>query len=294
MRMVVAMRTLATPALILFAAACAGDERAGDASSSPPAGAGQDTGAAGADTTAAVCLRGGPFVAEGAIPVTGGGGAADGIRALRRERHEGCERFVIDLGMAGDVAAAAGDVRVELLRDVGVVRATLAGVRAVATDATDASYDGPLARAAYAVHAPDGTSTWVDLHLQSAAEAAATVLRDPARVVIDLRPGGAPLPEPAASAQRVVVLRPRPGPATWPLRVTGYSRTFEANVVARIERQGRDVLETFTTTTAWVDAWGHFEMTLDGGPTGPVRLHVGEYSARDGTWEGVVIELVMR
>jgi hypothetical protein len=91
-----------------------------------------------------------------------------------------------------------------------------------------------------------------------------------------------------------VVLEPRPGPASYPLTITGYARTFEANVVARLEQGGEEVLETFTTATAWVDAWGHFSFTIDDGPTGPVRLHVGEYEARDGAWEGVVVELRMR
>jgi hypothetical protein len=276
--------------LLIASVACRADERAEDASRVPTSA--HDTAAA--DAATAVCLQGEPFVADGAVPLRAAsiGGAAR-IGALRWERHDGCERFVVDLEPVPQAPPTEGRVEVEVLRELGVVRVTLAGVRDVSQDATDATFDGPLARAAYSAWGPDGRSTFVDLHLARPAEARATVLRDPARVVVDVRPGGGPVPEPAASHRRVVVLAPRPGAASYPLRVTGYARTFEANVVVRLEQGGREVRETFTTATAWADAWGHFMLTLDDGPSGRVTLRVGEYSARDGTWEGVAIELVM-
>lgn len=243
-----------------------------------------------------VCLRGDPFVADGALPAPGTGvGDAERVAALRWERHEGCERFVVDLEGPGQAAAtAAGDVEVEVIRELGVVRISLRDVEWVAPDAARATFDGPLARAAYAVWSPDGRWTYIDIHLAQPAEAFATALDDPARVVVDLRPGGGPIPVPPAAAVRVVVLEPRPGSASYPLEIVGYSRTFEANVVARVEHEGEEVHETFTTATAWMDAWGHYSMTIEDGPTGAVTLHVGEYSARDGSWEGVTVDLEMR
>jgi len=245
---------------------------------------------------AAVCLQGQPFVADGAVPVDGGGpGDAAEVGALRWEQHPGCERFVIDLvAEDGSPAASAGEVRVEVLRERGVVRVSLRDVERVEQDATDATLDGPLARAAYVMWSDEGRWIDVDLHLAGEAEVHATVLGDPARVVVDLRPGGGPVPPPPIAGERVVVLEPRPGETAYPLTITGYARTFEANVVARIERGGEEVAETFTTATAWVDAWGHFSLTFEHGPAGPIVLHVGEYSARDGTWEGVAVELTMR
>jgi hypothetical protein len=244
----------------------------------------------------AVCLQGGPFVADGSIPVpTAESADARRIGALRWEPHEGCERFVIDLlDEAGTPAARAGNVTAEVLRGAGVVRVSMRDVTTVDTDATDAAVGGPLVRAGYAVWSPDGRWTWVDLHLAAAAEAHVSTLDEPARVVVDLRPGGPPLPDPAATGTRVVVLQPRPGAADYPLTVTGYARTFEANVVARLRQDGGDVAEQFTTATAWVDAWGHYSITFADGPAGPLELHVGEYSARDGSWEGVAIDLDMR
>ncbi|MFP4622946.1 MAG: Gmad2 immunoglobulin-like domain-containing protein [Gemmatimonadota bacterium] len=287
-------------ALLLFAAAACAPED-GERGRSPGVGAEEEQaeraaaeageGTEGGDRP--VCLEGGPFVADGPIPVDGGGADPGRISGLRWERHEGCERFVVDLETEPD-REAPGGVGVEVLRGSGLIRVTAEGVREVDQDATDATFDGPLARAAYSAWAPDGRSTWVDLHLAEPAEASARVLGGPARVVIDLRPGGGALPPTAVTGQRVVVLEPRPGEVSFPLDVEGYARTFEANVVVRLEQDGREVEETFTTATAWADAWGHFELTLDDGPDGPFELHVGEYSARDGTWEGVTLDLVGR
>jgi hypothetical protein len=296
MRSATLLRILAiSSAIFIGSAACAGEQSASDA---PRPGGGEERVSerigAEADAALAICLQGAPFVGQGRVPMRDAdGGDATRIRQLRWDRHDGCERFVIDLGSNGEAAASVGRVQAEVLRDLGLVRVTLPGVRRVEPDATDATFDGPLARAAYAVWAPDGESTFVDLHLARPAEVHASVLEDPARVVMDLRPGGGSLPPPAVSGPRVVVLGPRPGEASFPLRVTGYARTFEATVVVRLEQQGREALETFTTATAWVDAWGHFDLTLPEGPTGPVRLHVGEYSARDGSWEGVTVDLVV-
>jgi hypothetical protein len=217
------------------------------------------------------------------------------ISSLRWSAHDGCERLVIDLRAEdGRPAEGTGPVEVEVRRELGVVRVSLRGVERVNPDATDGTFGGPLARAAYSVRSPDGRSTYVDVHLGEAAEAHVDALAEPARVVIDLRRGGTQIPGPAASDGRIVVLEPRPGAARYPLTVTGYARTFEANVVVRIEQGGRKVFEAFTTATAWLDAWGHYSFVIDDGPSGPIQLHVGEYSARDGTWQGATVELEMR
>lgn len=91
-----------------------------------------------------------------------------------------------------------------------------------------------------------------------------------------------------------MILEPRPGAASYPLAVTGYARTFEANVVVRLEQDGRDVHQDHTTATSWMDAWGYFRFTIPDGPVGGVVLHVGEHSARDGSWEGVAVRLQVR
>jgi hypothetical protein len=286
------MRTMPRFWLVTFAsallAACA-QERPGQ----PPANATRDEDR---DGTAAVCLQGESFVADGALRVAGAGpGNAREVSGLRWEAHDGCERFVIDLADGGGgPAAGVGSVDVELIRDRGVIRVSLRDVEQVSTDATDTRTDGALLRAAYVVRSPEGGHMFVDLHLGQPAEAHALLLQDPARVVIDVRPGGAPLAERAPAETRVVVLEPGPGTVSYPLRVSGYARTFEANVVARIEQAGAAPVETFTTSTGWVDAWGYYSLVIDAGPTGSIVLHVGEYSAKDGTWEGVRVPLQIR
>lgn len=245
-----------------------------------------------------VCLKGGPSVSEGAVEIdtsgTGTGERPDAgvVRELRWAGYDGCERFVLEMAAEETGSGSTGNVRAEVLRDLGVVRIALPNGASVDTAATDARFSGALARSAYTVRAPDG-GIYVDLHLAAPAEARVLTLSDPARVAVDLRPGGPRIPPAPAAGQRVVVLQPRPGAASYPLTVTGYARTFEATVVARLEHSGHVVGETFTTATAWADAWGHYSLTIPEGPSGVVRLHVGEHSARDGSWEGVAVELYM-
>jgi hypothetical protein len=241
-----------------------------------------------------VCLEAEVFIADGVVPLeTAEPGDAREVRNIRSGVREGCERIVIDLSTGENAAESAGEVRAEVLRELGVVRVELRDVERVAPDATDRRIDGSLASAVYSVWSPEGRWVFVDVHLRAAAEAAVSVLEEPARVVVDLRPGGGAIPSASPSSNRVVVLEPRRGRAAYPIVVNGYSRTFEANVVFRLEQHGEEIAETFTTATAWVDAWGYFSTTIEDGPAGTVRLHVGEYSARDGTWEGVVIDLEM-
>lgn len=240
-----------------------------------------------------VCLQGDSFVADGAYPLESDQpGDARVISDLRWEAHDDCERFVIDFATEdGGPASTIGDVTAEVLRDLGIVRITLPSVERVEPDATDADFDG-LADAAYVVRSDEGRWLYVDLHLAHEAEAYIAAVDEPGRVFVDIRPGGAPIPPPAASDSHIVVLQPRARTVTYPFDIVGYARTFESNVIARIERQGEEIFETFTTATSWVDAWGYFSFTIDNGPPGPIHLHVGEYSARDGSWSGVKVELV--
>ncbi len=244
-----------------------------------------------------VCLQAANFQAEGsyvlAAPATG---EEYVVSDLRWAAHESCERFVIELGLGDDVpASVTGEVTAEFLRDLGLVRVHLHEAHGVELDeptAAELEIDGELARQAYVVRHLDQL-LYVDLHLAGEAEAAVFVLGDPGRVVVDLRPGGGPVPAPAATNDFTVLLTPRDGDSTsYPFTVRGYARHFEANVVVRFERAGEPVGDEFiTSATDWVDAWGEFELTLDEGPVGRVHLHAGEYSAADGTWDGASVTL---
>jgi len=253
------------------------------------------------------CLDGDAFVANGALPVESD--ASDGgprrIDTIGWASHDGCERLVIDISGAdaptgeapqrsASMPATPGAVRAELLRDLGILRIELPDAVSVDTAATEEFFEGPLARSAYSVIATDGQGFFIDVHLGSAAEARVTTLARPARIVADLRLGGDPVPPPAVASRRVVVIQPRGAEATYPFELMGYARTFEGNVVARIEQEGRQVVERFTTSTGWLEAWGFYSITFQDGAAGPVELHVGEYSARDGTWEGASLQLIVQ
>ncbi len=280
------LRVSLMTAVAMTFAACPNDVDTPDATATPTPTPDDDV---------AVCLEGEAFVDDGTIPLDAGErGDAHRVDGLRLEEHEGCERFVIDLAAEdGTAATAVGETDAEVLRDLGVVRITMRGVELADEDATDATFDTPLAGAAYSVRSEEGRWIYVDLHLAGEAEMFVRVLEDPARVVVDLRPGGGRVPDAATTDDRVVVLEPRGGDAAYPLTVSGYARTFEANVVVRIEQDGETVEETFTTATAWADAWGRYSLTVPEGPSGAIELHVGEHSARDGTWEGAMVELTM-
>jgi len=87
------------------------------------------------------------------------------------------------------------------------------------------------------------------------------------------------------------VLEPRAGAVSYPLKIRGYARTFEANVIARLSVGDRVVARTHGTAADYATTWGEFELTIARGPSGDVDLFVGEDSAADGTPVGVTILL---
>jgi hypothetical protein len=264
---------LALPALV----ACDEDEPA-----APPA----------SPTAQAVCLEGGGFGSTGDLTVAGAGQTtAAAVGTLRWGDHAGCERVVIDLVQAnGAPADGAGTVRAQLLRDQGVVRVFL-DPRVNATRQTETSFGAELAEEAYVVRGLNAR-LFVDVHLAATAEARVLTLASPARIIIDLKPGGAPIGRPAEH-RLVKVLAPPAGRATYPLRIKGYSRTFEANVVGRLQ-QGQTVVQQVTTAADWVDTWGQFSLTIDAGPRGAADLFVGDFSPADGSEQGVHLQMTMQ
>jgi hypothetical protein len=248
-------------------------------------------------------LQNADFVADGPIALSGTPGNAGSIADLRWARHEGCERFVIDFVAAdGSPATGTGTLRAEVLREDGIVRLFMPdAVRFTGKTPADMNeargpvmvdLEGTLADKAYVVRT-EGDRLYVDVHLGAPTEAAVTTLRDPARVVLDLRPGGGAMGR-ALSGRGVVVLTPSTGEARYPLTVRGYSRHFEANVVAEIRRGGVAVVTVSGIAQDWILAYGEFELTLPDGPRGNVELFVGDYSAADGSEQGVIIPLQMR
>ncbi len=216
------------------------------------------------------------------------------IASIRHESHEGCERLVVGF-LTGDGAPAAilGPTATDFRPETGIVRITLP--EAISASAiVDTTLDGAAIRQAFVVRTRDGNLA-IDIHLAPEATVAVRSegAQSPAQVIVDVKPdpdGIARLVTPAV-ADNIVVLSPGSGPITYPITVTGYARTFEATVVARLWGSEGIGAEQITTAADSLDVWGEFALTITDGPTGTVTLFVGEDSAQDGTEVGVRLGL---
>ncbi len=241
-----------------------------------------------------VCLDGDiPFSTGGLVATLGErSGDAAVIGGIGWADHGRCERLVIDLLTAGGAPAGSlGEATVSFRDEVGIVRVELP---ARATGIAASVIEGRLVERVYVVRLPDGRLA-ADIHLgtDDAVEVRGFDLGEPTRVVVDIGPSDDGMGRLAAPTlgDNVVVLTPPGGPAEYPLVISGYARTFEANVVAILSRDGAEGAETFTTATDWAEAWGAFEIVFEAGPDGSVTLFVGEFDARDGSPVGVEIAL---
>lgn len=239
---------------------------------------------------------GGPFVENG--PLTGGGegrGDASQVASLIAAPIEGAEateRLVVGFARPdGMPATTIGPVRARFMRAQRVVRILLPD-EITSTAITENRFASPLANAAYVVRSLDDARLFIDLHLRAPALARGVTYAQPALESIELKPGGESLPSWPSEQSNVVVLTPaRDARVRYPIEISGYARTFEANVVAELRRDGKIVVQTHTTAADYISAWGEFRMRFDDGPKGKFELFVGDYSAKDGTPQGVRMDL---
>jgi hypothetical protein len=229
-----------------------------------------------------------------AVPEMSGGseGAADSIQEVRFESSEGYERAIIDFGSGGASATRVPDWSLSSPTGEGYARITFPDVEV--TSVSDGSFGDSILDNFYVVRAPDG-GMFVDLFATGAFQYRVTELSDPGRLAIDYRPAsvelGFPLP---ARAERTVLFEPRVGEAvTDPLRVSGYSRNFEAsNTIILRDPNGNVLLQTTVLSNDWLDAWGYFEVPLEiPALEGQATLQVGTESPRDGSFEGVEVPI---
>jgi hypothetical protein len=233
-----------------------------------------------------------PFSSSGVISAFGGAtGDAAQISGIRAGSHPGCERVVVDLLTAdGAPAGSLGLVGVEYNEEVGVVRINLPDVIS-RTAIADTRFDGELVDRAYVVRTADGPLA-IDIHVVAGAAVAlrAFEVDAPSRIVVDLRADPEATPVRGSTVgDGIVVIEPGTGTITTPLAVTGYARTFEANVIIRLHssRDTDPITETVTTAAEWVQAWGEFEAMLTAIPPQTLELFVGADSPRSGAPEGV-------
>ena len=225
---------------------------------------------------------------DGPLGIVGGPGAdAQLISGVRLVKRGECERFEVALSTDGGAPATSLPVaEVELIAASGVIRITFAS-SVTHSAITDSILEGTLIERAYVVRALDG-SIFVDAHLSAAVAARTFVRQDPARVAVEVQPIAS---QPAAFPRvggLVVVTGPTAGSIEYPITLTGYSRTFEANVIARLccDTSG-GVTQVATTAADYLELWGEFSITIDDGPGGDVTIFVGEDSPEDGTPIGV-------
>src|SRR6185503_12140627 len=234
-----------------------------------------------------------PFMEKGTVVAQGHEhGDATQVSSLIAAKAGSGERFLVGFARAdGFPATTIGKVTVDFLREQRVIRIHLP-IEVVSTGITDNSFTGQFTDRAYVVRALDEAGLYVDLHLRSAAAARVDVYSGPALVAVELKEGGEMLPPWPLTSERVVVLTPaRDGRVSYPFEVMGYARTFEANVVAELRTDGGQPTRKTATAADYASAWGEYRMRFEDGPHGRLKLFVGEYSAKDGSPQGVTTNL---
>jgi hypothetical protein len=266
-----------------------GTETTGNSSTTSESQARQET--TSEEKRAGEGTTGAPFTA---VPEMSGGaeGVADDILGVRFERSEGYERAIIDFGSGGAPASRVPAWSLSSPTGEGYARITFPDVEA--TSVSDGSLGGFILDNFYVVRAPGG-GMFVDLLATGAFQYRVTELSDPGRLLIDYRPADVELEFPlSAQAERTVLFEPRVGEAaTNPLRISGYSRNFEAsNTVMLRDSSGDVLLQTTVLSNDWLDAWGYFEASLEiPAFEGQAVLQVGTESPRDGSFEGAEVPI---
>jgi hypothetical protein len=233
--------------------------------------------------------RGAPFTAT---PQMKGGveGAADSIRGVRFGKHEGYERAVIDFGSEGAPASRVPAWLLNSPSGEGYARITFPGIDA--TSETDGTFGGSILDNFYVVRAPGG-GIFVDVFATGAFRYRVIELPDPGRLVLDYRPTNADLRFPIpAQSKKTVLFEPRHGESiASPLKVSGYSRNFEASNTIMLRASSGEVLSRRTVlSNDWTETWEYFEASFKFPAfEGPATLRVGSVSPRDGSFEGVEV-----
>jgi hypothetical protein len=218
------------------------------------------------------------FVDSGAVIIGDGIGDATTLETIGWETHPGCDRVEFGfLTTSGAPASAIGTSVATLTPEASVIRIQYPET-VVATGPNDVAINTRLVSAAYVVWTREGRLA-TDLHLsgeQSVAFSASTS-SSPARSIVDIRPieNGDTIPAPPAVTDSLVVLTPKNGPASYPIRVTGYAKTRGGEVIIRYSSAGEVVEERQTVAAGDGSSWGEFSIVIDDGPVGTTEIFVG-------------------
>lgn len=204
---------------------------------------------------------------------------------------ESCDTFTFSfITSEGAPATTPPTVTATYVEGVPVIRIA---VDADQTVITDQLVETGFVDRLFVVRSLEGGS-FIDLHLAAPAQARIHLDGSPARVTLDLQPGIVEYPVSATVSDLVVVVTPLGADVVTPtIEVTGYTRTFESNVLIIATAGDEVVAETFTTAAGGLETWGEFQADLVL-PPGEVSLFVGDENPEDGGLEGVTISLTVR
>jgi hypothetical protein len=293
------MRSLARLALVLIVACAPAAGGGSTVTTGPPSTTGTPL-----PTTSTVPI--GPTQAPAGCPEDDG--FVDGGRVLRLDQPtsdtntlgliswmavEGCEQFTFRFETTEGAPATTPPTIVADFSDSRQVLSVWTA--ADSSVVTDQLVESPLVDRMFVVRGLAG-GMYIDLHLESPAQARAEVSNSPARLTVHLEPGIDPFDSTAVYGPSVVVTGPGAGTqavAGIPLDVTGYARTLEANVVIVATIGGQLVAETTATAADSTETWGEFSTPILL-PPGEVSLFVGEPGLVEGEPIGVTIDLTVR
>jgi len=272
----------------LLLTACAGN---GTGTTDPARQATTTTSATSSSTLPPVveCPGVGDFEEGGGIAdVPGEGSDSRTIGRISWDTSDQCETFHIDFETSeGAPATMVPEIRVDHLESFQVVRIA---VDVDATVVTDQLVETNLVQRLFVVRSlSDGM--FIDLHLAAPAAVRAATSSSPARLSLELRPGFVPFAGEASVDEHIVVTSPVDGAEVDSnVQFLGYSRTFEANVVAIATQGGEVVSQANTTAADYLETWGEFRLEVDL-PPGAVSVFLGEESPEDGSLEGITLDL---
>ncbi len=225
-----------------------------------------------------------PSTREGGTP-----GAADRIRTVRFEDRVGYERAIIGFGRRGEVAQEVPTWTLSGPAEGGYVRLSFPGISSTATASSD--FVGLVMDEFYVVRDPEG-GLFVDIFAIRPFRYRVLEFSDRGLLAVDYRAAAGGLPRPVVRGEKTVVLQPREAEQVRsPIRVSGYSRNFEAMNVVRLEGRDGEVLASKTVVgNDWTQAWGYFETSLRVARyEGLAVLRVGQENPRTGAFEGVKV-----
>lgn len=216
------------------------------------------------------------------------GSDSDVIGTITWEQADACETFTIEFETSeGAPPTTPPSYSARYIDDLPVIRIDL---DVDSTTVTDGLVETSLVNRLYVVRKLEG-GMFIDLHLAAPAQARITTDLSPARLVVQLQPGIVDYRQSPALGSHIVLLSPLDGePVDESAAFSGYTRSFESNVIVIATAGGQVVYEGYTTAADSIETWGEYSLETEL-PNEELSVFVGEESPADGSLDGVTITL---